>query len=51
MHRKYWTYCGILDNFKWILEEAINIGVYKKQDFKLNNVEYCGMTITDSPLN
>ena len=39
------------DNFKWILEEAINIGVYKKQDFKLNNVEYCGMTITDSPLN
>ena len=42
---EFWT------NFKWILEEAINIGVYKKQDFKLNNVEYCGMTITDSPLN
>ena len=39
------------DNFKWILEESINIGIYKKQDFKLNNVEYCGMTITDSPLN
>jgi len=39
------------DNFKWILEEAINIGIYKKQDFKLNNVEYCGMTITDSPLD
>ena len=38
-------------NFKWILEESINIGIYKKQDFKLNNVEYCGMTITDSPLN
>ena len=38
------------DNFKWILEESINIGIYKKQDFKLNNVEYCGMTITDSPL-
>jgi len=38
-------------NFKWILEEAINIGIYTKQDFKLNNVEYCGMTITDSPLN
>lgn len=37
-------------NFKWILEESINIGIYKKQDFKLNNVEYCGMTITDSPL-
>ena len=39
------------DNFKWILEESINIGIYTKQDFKLNNVEYCGMTITDSPLN
>jgi len=38
------------DNFKWILEESINIGIYKKQDFKLNNVEYCGMTITDSPI-
>jgi len=39
------------DNFKWILEEAINIGIYKKQDFKLNNVDYCGMKITDSPLD
>jgi len=39
------------DNFKWILEEAINIGIYKKQDFKLNNIEYCGITITDSPLD
>ena len=39
------------DNFKWILEEAINIGIYKKQDFKLQNVDYCGMKITDSPLD
>lgn len=39
------------DNFKWILEEAINIGIYKKQNFKLNNVDYCGMKITDSPLD
>ena len=38
------------DNFKWILNEAINIGVYKKQDFKKNPQPYCGMTITDSPL-
>jgi predicted metal-dependent hydrolase len=42
---EFWT------NFKWILEESINIGIYKKQDFRLNNVEYCGMTITDSPLD
>ena len=39
------------DNFKWILEESINIGVYKKQEFKLNNVDYCGIKITDSPLD
>jgi len=39
------------DNFKWILEEAINIGVYKKQEFKLNNVDYCGIKITNSPLD
>jgi hypothetical protein len=38
-------------NFKWILEESINIGIYKKQNFRLKNVEYCGMTITDSPLD
>jgi len=42
---EFWT------NFKWILEEAINIGVYKKQEFKLNNVDYCGIKITDSPLD
>jgi predicted metal-dependent hydrolase len=42
---EFWT------NFKWILEESINIGIYKKQNFKLQNVEYCGMTITDSPLD
>ena len=39
------------ENFKWILEEAMNIGIYKKQEFKLNNVDYCGITITNSPLD
>jgi hypothetical protein len=39
------------NNFRWILEEAINIGIYVKQDFKKENVEYCGMTITSSPLD
>ena len=38
------------DNFRWILEESINIGIYTKQEFKVKNVEYCGMTITSSPL-
>jgi hypothetical protein len=38
-------------NFRWILAEAINIGVYVKQDFKEKEVEYCGMSITSSPLD
>lgn len=39
------------DNFRWLLEEAINIGVYKKQDFNDKPVPYCGITITSSPLD
>ena len=39
------------DNFRWILEEYINIGLYIKQDFNIKNVEYCGMSITSSPLD
>jgi len=39
------------DNFRWILEESINIGIYVKQDFKTNSVEYCGMSITSTPLD
>jgi len=39
------------DNFRWILEESINIGIYVKQDFKTKNVEYCGMSITSTPLD
>ena len=39
------------DNFRWILEESINIGIYVKQDFDKKSVEYCGMDITSSPLD
>ena len=39
------------DNFKWILEESINIGIYVRQDFDSKPVEYCGMSITSSPLD
>ena len=38
------------DNFIWILEESINIGIYTKQEFEKKSVEYCGMDITSSPL-
>ena len=37
------------DNFRWILEESINIGIYTKQDFEKKSVEYCGMDIHDNP--
>lgn len=39
------------DNFRWLLHEAINIGVYKEQDFKSKPVPYCGINITETPLN
>ena len=39
------------DNFKWILLEAMNIGIYTKQDFNKKSVEYCGMLISSSPLD
>ena len=39
------------DNFRWLLEEAIQIGIYRKQDFKSKPEPYCGITITDSPLD
>lgn len=38
-------------NFKWILEEAVNIGIYAEADYERNPVQYCGLTISNSPLN
>jgi hypothetical protein len=39
------------DFFRELLIEAINIGVYIKYDYKKMPVKYCGMMITDSPLD
>lgn len=39
------------DNFRWLLEESIQVGIYRQQDFKTKPKEYCGITITDSPLS
>lgn len=38
------------ENFKWLLQNAVQIGIYQQQDFKQKPVEYCGIQITDSPL-
>ncbi len=41
------------NNYKFLLEQAIKckIYTYEKNNFKNNPVEYCGMTITNSPLD
>ena len=37
------------DNFKFLLVEAKEMGFYNPIDYKKNNENYCGMTITDNP--
>lgn len=39
------------DNFKRLLKEAIAIGVYKRENYTNNPKEYCGIHVTDSPLD
>lgn len=38
-------------NFKWLLNESVNVGVYQDQNFKDQPQAYCGIKITDSPLH
>jgi hypothetical protein len=37
------------DNFKFILTEANEMGLYKPRDYKEKSQGYCGMQITDNP--
>lgn len=39
------------DNFRFLLTQGIEVGVYVKQDFRKKPVKYCGTEITDTPLN
>ena len=39
----YWN------NFKFIIEQAEEIGIYVPQDYANEPEQYCGMTITDNP--
>ena len=34
--------------FRFIALEAINIGLYRKEDYSQNPVEYCGMTLSST---
>ena len=36
------------DNFKFLLEEALSIGLYKKVDYSNSSVRYCGLNIKHS---
>lgn len=38
------------DTNRWLLEEAINIGIYVKQEFDKDPVDYCNIKITSTPL-
>ena len=37
------------ENFKFILKNAVSIGIYEPKDYKKKPQKYCGMTITDNP--
>jgi len=37
------------NNFKFLLENAKEIGIYSPVDYSKNPTEYCGMDITDNP--
>lgn len=38
------------NNFKILLREAVDLGIYKKEDYSKNPKPYCGITVTDNPL-
>jgi hypothetical protein len=38
------------NNFRKLLQECIKCGVYQSTNYTKNPVEYCGMTISDTPL-
>ena len=37
------------NNFKFLLEQAVKIGIYNPIDYKKDPKSYCGMDITDNP--
>ena len=42
--KEFWS------NMKFLLEHAIKLGIYTKEEYKSNPKEYCGIMITDSPI-
>jgi predicted metal-dependent hydrolase len=38
-------------NFQFLLQDAVNINIYNEVDYAKKPKEYCGLTITHTPLN
>ena len=38
------------DNFEFLLKEATSIGLYEKVEYSKHPKSYCGIQITDSPI-
>jgi hypothetical protein len=43
--KEFWT------NFKFLLKQAVKIGVYQTEDYSKNPKPYCGIQVNDSPLH
>jgi predicted metal-dependent hydrolase len=41
---EFWT------NFRKLLHDSIKVGIYHPENYTKNPVDYCGMTISDTPL-
>ena len=37
-------------NFKFILQESVELGIYTRDEYSKNPKKYCGIEITHSPL-
>jgi len=39
-----------MNNFKFLLDEAVKAGIYKRDNYFSNPKEYCGMTVSTTPI-
>ncbi len=38
-------------NFKWLIEKAVEYGIYSPENFRAKPQKYCGIDVTDTPLD
>lgn len=39
------------ENFKWLIERAVEYGIYTPENFRARPQKYCGIDVTDTPLD